>query len=314
MPFSTADTALLASVKVWRDRTARADVRGLPTVSVPVLATLRKATPHGSALRLLATTYRTAVRLSQPQSVLKQAQVDSLEALRQRPLANCDAQARRVSSRSGWLAGGSGALLGIAGAAGLVADAPALLVLALRTLLRIGYCYGEPPSPALVTALFALASADTETEKRLAWNAALTAAATETNVSPEIGVGSAPNAAISNAAIRDGLERTAEREFAKQALASSLQRLALTLVQRMGLKKTAGLLPVVGAAVGGAVNIRFIYLLAESARMVFAARRALAEGTPLEQLALAEPLAPAPVKKRRAATKTKKQLVGNRSA
>ncbi len=278
------DTKLIESALQWRDKSAKADVRGLPSISVPALSALRKVLPDGSALRLLAATYRTAFRLSQPQSVLRQAKLETLAAVRLRPLADCDAHAQRVAARSGWLAGSSGAALGVAGAAGLIADAPTLLVLALRTLMRIGYCYGEPASPALITALFALASADTETEKRIAWNAALTAEITDESSA----IGDAGQ--LTDAAVRDGLERAAEREFAKQALASSLQKLAVTLVQRMGLKKTVGFLPVVGAVVGSAVNIRFIYLLAESARMAFAARRALADGSTLKHWQSAAPL------------------------
>ena len=279
MPTPNSDDALLAELIAWRDAPAKPDLRGLPTVNVPVLGKLRKYTPAGGAQRTLAAAYNTAVRLSQPQSLLRQAKVDALPALRERSLVDCDAQARSVARQSGWLAGGSGAALGLAGVAGLVADAPALLLLALRALVRIGYCYGESPSPALVAALFALASADTEDEKRLAWKAALTATA-----------GSGVDADVSDAAIRDGLERAAEREFAKQALAGSLQKLALTLVQRLGLKKSAGLLPVLGAAVGGAVNIRFLFLLSQSARMAFAARRKIADGMPLADLLMREPL------------------------
>lgn len=279
MTTPTSDDALLADVIAWRDTPAKPDLRGLPKVNVPVLGKLHQYAPAGGAQRALVAAYNTAVRLSQPQSLLKQAKVDALPALRERALLACDAQARAVSRQSGWLAGGSGAALGLAGAAGLVADAPALLLLALRALVRIGYCYGESPSPALTAALFALASADTDEEKRLAWNGALTA-------SP----GNAVAADISDAAIRDGLERAAEREFAKQALAGSLQKLAVTLVQRMGLKKSAGLLPVLGAAVGGAVNIRFLFLLSQSARMAFAARRKIADGMPLAELLIREPL------------------------
>ena len=275
--------ALLASVIAWRDRPANPDIRGLPRINVPVLRRLRQAVPPAAAQRTLAAAYATSLRLSQPQALLRQAGVASLDDLRVASPSVCDALARQVAQRSGWLAGSSGAALGVAGAAGLVADAPALLLIALRTLIRIGYCYGEQPSPALVTALFALASADTDPEKRLAWQAALAAGGHEHG--DEISDG--------DAAVRDGLERAVEREFAKQAVTGSLQKLAGTLAQRLGMRKAAGLLPVVGALVGGAVNIRFIYLLAEAARMAFNARRLLADGTafalllPHEELAVA---------------------------
>jgi hypothetical protein len=143
----------------------------------------------------------------------------------------------------------------------------------------VGYCHGESPSPALLAALFALASADTEAEKRAAWNQALTLPSD--TIAP---------AEMLEAALRDGLERAAERELAKQALNSSFQKLATVLVQRLGSRKVAGILPVLGAAVGGAVNIRFMYRLGEAASMAFAARRLIADGIAPSGLQLAEPL------------------------
>lgn len=289
------DPALLAAVIAWRNRPASADLRGLPVVNVPVLGRLSKVLPDDAAPRTLAAAYAASVRLSQPQSVLRQAGAASLAELRTRPLAQCDALASRLARQSGWLAGGSGAALGVVGAAGLVADAPAVLLIGLRALVRIGYCYGETPSPALVTALFALASADTEAEKQRAWQAAVTAPSS---------IALATHG-IADAALRDGLERAAEREFAKQALTGSLQKLATTLVQRLGMGKVAGVLPLLGALVGGAVNIRFVYLLGEAARMAFAARRLAADGVALDKLLLPAPLPavakPAAVKRRKVA-------------
>ena len=61
-------------------------------------------------------------------------------------------------------------------------------------------------------------------------------------------------------------------------LASSLQKLGITLVQRMGARKLAAALPVVGAVAGGVVNARFVGQLAEAAEMVFAARRLQGQG------------------------------------
>ena len=172
----------------------------------------------------------------------------------------------------------------------------------MRALIRIGYCYGETPSPALVAGLFALVSADTDDEKREAWNHVLA-------------LPPASDVAIADgeAALRDGLERAAERELAKQALNASLQKLACVLVQRLGAKKAAGVLPMLGAVVGGAVNIRFIYRLGEAARMAYAARRFVAEGMGLEQLRVRMPVAAVsavkkkPAARRAATSKTPKK-------
>lgn len=308
------DPALLAEALAWRDRPAHPDLRGLPTVNVPALGRLRKAIPEAAATRALAAAYGAALRLSRQESLLRKAGVESVAALREQALADCDARARTVARQSGWLAGGSGAALGVAGAAGLVADAPALLVIALRAVVRVGVCYGEEPSPALAAALFALASADTDEEKRLAWQAALTAPAGQPLATPAPAEASAE---IRDAAIRDGLERAAEREFAKQALTGSLQKLTTTLVQRFGVGRAAGLVPLVGAVVGGAVNLRFVYLLGEAARMVFIARRLRDDGVPLDRLLARTPLsleAPAATRKLLTAPKPGTRAAGGLKA
>lgn len=270
---TTNDAALRKRLQMWLDKPARPDLRGLPAVSVPALGRLRAAIPEGSAYRALAVAYAVALRLSQRERLLKRSGTANLTILGQRPVAECDAHAETVARDAGWLAGGAGTVLGLAGAAGLVADAPALTLLALRTIIRIGYCHGETPGPALVAAVFALAAADTDDEKNQAWRAVLDAAE-----SPD----TMPD--IADAAVRDGLERAAEREFAKQALTGSLQKLTATMVKRLGTRRLPGVLPLVGAVVGGAVNIRFIYLLGETARMAFAARHLRRTGTPREQL------------------------------
>jgi EcsC protein family len=288
----------LERLRAWLAKPARPDLRGLPAVSVPALGRLRAIVPEGSAYRALAVAYALALRLSQRQSLLKRSGGESLAALGQRPVAACDAHAEAVARDSGWLAGGAGTVLGLAGAAGLVADAPTLMLVALRTIIRIGYCHGETPGPALVAAVFALAAADTDDEKTQAWRAVLDAAQTD-HAAPD----------MADVAVRDGLERAAEREFAKQALTGSLQKLTTTMVNRMGVRRLPGVLPLLGAAVGGAVNIRFVYLLGEAARMAFIARHLLRTGTPREQLLRSPAIEAAAGKSRSAPQKTAKLAV-----
>lgn len=281
------ESELLAEVIAWRDRVPAADVRAMPSVAVPALEKLHGLLPDGTSSRILSLAYTTALRTARPERLLAAAKVDDFETLRAWPVARVRAQARRAAARDMALAASTGTAFGFAGAAGLAADVPALLLLGLRALIRVGYCYGEAPSPALAAALFALASADTAEEKRLAWRAALT--------TPTQG---AADADIDDAALRDGLERAAEREFAKQALTGSIQKLGQSMTQRLGWRKAAGALPVLGAAVGGAVNARFIAQMAEAAIQAHTARRLAAAGHSL----LPEQAAPEP-KRRKAPVK-----------
>lgn len=199
-----------------------------------------------------------ARKLSDRRSILKKAGTATLAELREQPLENCDRLAQGVSRRALFLGGATGAVFGIAGAAGLVADIPTLLTLAFRTIYRTGLCYGEelPETGArrLGIGIFALVSANSMEEKQTAL-AALNAESEGTD-----------------AAWRDGIERVTERELAKEATIYSLQNLARSIGLNLGQRKAAGSIPILGAAVGGAVNAWYLNDVARTARYVFQER------------------------------------------
>jgi hypothetical protein len=220
------------------------------------LAQLVEVVVPASALRkALEGADHLARGLSDRRSILKRAGAAAPAEMRTRPLEECDALARSVARRAALLAGAGGALFGIAGAAGLVADVPTLLTLALRTIHRIGLCYGEDPGGnaerRLGLGVFALVSANSAVEKQAAL------AALRAHADPVA------------AAWRDGVERVTERELAKEAAVFSLQTLAQRIGVNLGRRKAAGTIPVIGAAVGGAVNAWYLNDVADTARHVF---------------------------------------------
>lgn len=200
-----------------------------------------------------------ARRLSDQRSILKKSGLATLAELRAQPLELCDRLALSVSRRASALGGATGAVFGIAGAAGLVADVPTLLTMAFRAIYRVGLCYGEelPDVGArrLGIAVFALVSANSVEEKQ----AALAALQSTTEN-------------MGDAAWRDGVERVTERELAKEATIYSLQNLARSIGLNLGQRKAAGSIPILGAAVGGAVNAWYLNDVARTARYVFQER------------------------------------------
>lgn len=216
--------------------------------------------PTAALRRALAAVDRLGRKLSDERSILKRAGVAKITDLRDEPLELCDRLSVSVGRRAQTLGGAAGAVFGIAGAAGLVADVPTLLTLAMRTIHRIGLCYGEHPGVdeerRLGLAIFALVSANSADEK----HAALTALQRHAH------------ADLEDAAWRDGVERVAERELAKEATVYSLQNLARSIGVNLGTRKVAGSVPVLGAAVGGAVNAWYIADVAQTARYVFQER------------------------------------------
>ena len=206
-----------------------------------------------------------ARKLSDQRSILKRAKVATLAELREQPLEHCDRIALSTSRRALALGGATGAVFGVAGAAGLVADIPTLLTLAFRTIHRIGMCYGEelPQDSArrLGIAIFALTSANSIEEKQAALQAL--------NADGD----------TAQAAWRDGVERVTERELAKEAAIFSLQNLARSIGLNLGKRKVAGSVPVIGAVVGGAVNAWYLNDTARTARYVFQERWLASRGS-----------------------------------
>lgn len=186
------------------------------------------------------------------QDVLRAAGVDSLDALARLSLDECDRLARRVELRAMALGGTGGALFGIAGAPGMAADVPTLLALALRTIHRTAFCYGEDwrddTQRSLAIGVFALASANSAEEKQYAWRALH-------NVEDYF-----------DAAWRDGVERVAERQLAKEAAQFSLKTVAQRIGINLGRRKVLGVIPLLGAAIGGAVNAGYVHDVATVAR------------------------------------------------
>ncbi len=197
-------------------------------------------------------------KLSDERSILKRANAADLAALREQPLEALDKLSRSVGRRALALGGATGAVFGVAGAAGLIADVPALLTLAMRTIHRTGLCYGERPATdderSLALGIFALVSANSADEKLLALQAVRS------------------GAEQFEAAWRDGVERVTERELAKEATVYSLQNLARAIGLNLGKRKVAGSIPIVGAAVGAAVNAWYLNDVAQAARYTFQER------------------------------------------
>lgn len=244
-------------IERWRARAPSVANRGFARASGPASRALQKLVPDGVLRRALDLLQSAAERSANRRQILRLAAADDIGALQNRALEECDRLALRVRRQGALLGGGAGAALGLAGGFGLALDMPALVIVCLRTIHRIGLCYGEDCADRrdLPLAIFALASANTREEKQHALD--VLDRGWEGDVD----------------ALRDGVERTAERELAKEAMQIGLHRLSLQLTRRLGWRLGAGALPVIGAAIGGGVNAWFLNEVALAATHVFQWRR-----------------------------------------
>jgi hypothetical protein len=250
---------VLREIREWQAETPGWGTRLLARPAGKAAEVVQALIPVSALRAALEGAHRVAQKFSDQKSILKRAGVHQLKDLRALELQQCDRIARSVSRRAMAMAGAGGAAFGVAGAAGLVADVPALITLALRSIVRTGLCYGEDaladPESRLAIGVFALASANTEEEK-----------ATAVAALRDYGNG------LLDVAWKEGVERAAERELAKEAAVFSAQNLAKKLGVNIGKRKAAEALPIFGALVGGSVNAWYLRDVTRCARYVFQER------------------------------------------
>jgi hypothetical protein len=258
-PLNEYEHRQLDLIRAWRNQSPGLATRTIGKAAGPLAEAAEKIIP-GVALRIgLDATHAAAVKLSDRKSILKRGGVAAIEDLRRADLELCDRLAGQSGRWATLAAGGSGALFGIAGGLGMVADLPTLLTLTFRTIHRTALCYGEDLTPperrGLPVAVFALASANSMDEKREALHA-IDAVAEEGG--GEAGV--------------EGISRAAQRELAKDSVAFSLNNLGKTLARNLGWRKAGESLPLIGAFVGGSVNAWYLHDLARASRYTFQLR------------------------------------------
>ncbi|TDU28205.1 EcsC family protein [Panacagrimonas perspica] len=250
----------LKLIRDWQAESPGWGTRLLAKPGSKIAGAVQALVPEDALRAALDGVNRVAEKFSDERPILKRAGVATLGELREQSLKVCDDLMRTEQRRAMAMGGVGGAAFGVAGAAGMVADVPALIALALRTIHRVGLCYGEdlrqPGYRQLAIGVFALASANSLEEKQVA-----VAALRDFQVS-----------SLEESAWRDGVERAAEREFAKEAAVFSLNNLASKLGINLGKRKAAGVVPIIGALVGGSVNAWYLYDVAQVSRYVFQER------------------------------------------
>jgi hypothetical protein len=260
MPLTAYETKVLHDIHAWQRAEPGVVPRLFAKASGPASKAMQTLVPEGVLTKAFDLARSAAQRVAGRRSILRVAGVAAIEDLKQAPLTTCDRAATHVRRRAMATAGASGAALGVAGAPGMIADVATLLVLALRTVHRTGLCYGEDcfagDDDTVALAVFALASVESRLEK--------------TAVLAALHDRDADAGALAH--WRDSVESAAERELAKGAMMLSAQTLARRISANLGMRLSAGAVPVLGALVGGSVNAWYVHDLATVARYVFQER------------------------------------------
>ena len=113
-------------------------------ITLPGARLVEKLIPDRVVRAAIEKSYDVSELLAGEQDIQRQAGVKDLSELRDKPLEECDRLARQVGLAAQALAVAEGAATGAGGMLTTLLDVPLLFILALRTIIKTGHCYGYP--------------------------------------------------------------------------------------------------------------------------------------------------------------------------
>jgi len=223
----------IALIRAWRDQPPGLIERAAGVALSPISRLVSGLVPPSAIEALLRASDWLAEKTVPAAAPEGETEAASLERL--------DAGVRAIRNWAVAYASGEGALAGIAGIASLPVDLPAIVMLSLRTIRRVGGRYGYAGSSEherqFIYAVLSIASADSMRQKRAAL---ATLHGIETQLLAQSW------AALGERAARRGMSAEAALLVARDVA----ERLGVNLTKR----KAMAAMPLIGAAIGATVN------------------------------------------------------------
>jgi hypothetical protein len=129
-------------IATWKSRPPNAFSELFDMIAMPVADLIEKLIPDNLVHTAIAKSYDLSEVLAGQEDIKRQAGVRELGELLNKPLEECDRLAFQVSAAAQAWATVEGAATGAGGLLTTLIDIPLVFVLALRTILKTGHCYG----------------------------------------------------------------------------------------------------------------------------------------------------------------------------
>jgi hypothetical protein len=138
------EAAQVREIASWKSRPPNAFAEFARRITQPGTNLVEKVVPSRLVRAAIEQCFELAERLTTKEDLKRQARVKTLEELRTKPLEICDGLANEIEVVSQVIATAQGAITGAGGFLTTLIDVPLLFVLSLRTILKVGHCYGYP--------------------------------------------------------------------------------------------------------------------------------------------------------------------------
>ena len=259
MHLTKYETAQVSKIRKWKTEEPSVVSNALGVILSPITWLINKIIPEAAIRGALDLSSSAAEWLTDTKDIVRDAGVKSVEELKTHDLEKSDGLANEVHNWAIGLGTAEGGASGATGLPGMAFDIPAIIVLALRTIHKIGVCYGfevkTKHDKEFVFAIMAASGANDMGEK---------IAALSTLRSIEV--------AITKQTWKALAEKAAANQMGKEAGIIGIRNLAKQLGINLTKRKALQAIPAIGALVGASVNGWYVKEVGWAARRAFQER------------------------------------------
>lgn len=259
MNLSAYEKHQIKKIGAWKREAPSIAFRAIGFAITPMTRLILRVIPDSAIKSVLDFSSSAAEWLTDTDDVVRDAGVGKVEDLRKHDLEKSDQLANAVHNRAIAMASVEGGATGAAGIFGLAMDVPALIVIALRTIHKIGACYGfevrTKSDRDFVLAVLSVSGSNDMTEK---------VAALSTLRAIEVSVAKTTWKALA--------EKAATEPLGKEAATIGIKNLARQISINLTKRKTLQAIPAIGAIVGASVNGWYVKEVGWAARHAFQER------------------------------------------
>ena len=164
VPLNEYEARQADEIAAWKAERPSLVMAAFRELSRPVSRLAARAVPQGTIRALVSKAEAMSEKFGGPAEIARRAGVHDIRELRDRTLEECDRLAATISTPAQRQAMIEGAIAGLGGVVTETLNIPVLLTAALRSIYRIGYCYGYPLDTEIdrlfVLAILELSTAD----------------------------------------------------------------------------------------------------------------------------------------------------------
>lgn len=266
---NTYESTQLQKIKDFKNEIPSVISQGIGTVLKPLTYLTEKIIPEAAIKGALDFSNSAAKWLTDINDIKRDAKVTNIEELRYADLELCDNLADEVHNWAIGIASAEGGVVGAFGIAGMAADFPAIITLALRTIHKIGICYGYESKTELdnqfVLGILSASGANSVKEKEMAL---LTLKNIETMLIKQ--------------SWKTMAKKAAEQQLSKEGIVIAIKNLAKQLGINLTKRKALQAIPIIGAGIGATVNGWYIKEIGWAARRMFQERWLIENGKIIE--------------------------------